>query len=643
VYDFRRKKPRLIQGQGENTDKALRLAFHQGVSLKRTQAFKVAAEFYAAFDQLDGSHPWMEVIADGYVPYRVRELGAGDIAYFNFVLAKEMGLISVDHPHEMTSELKSKLIETFSLQIINEYDELTKRRINPATIKPNKFMASRYLQLQHTNKQGKTSGDGRGIWNGIVEHRGRIWDVSSRGTGVTCLAPGAVEANRPLKTGAGTFGYGCGQAELDELYGAAILAETMHLQGIHTERILCIVDLGRGVGIGVRAAPNLLRPAHIFMYLKQNRLEDLKKSVDYFIDRQIKNEQWKGRTKGPGRYDDLVTEIGRSYAEFTAKLDIDYVFAWLDWDGDNVLAEAGIIDYGSVRQFGLRHDRYRYDDVERFSTNLNEQRLKARLMVQVFAQIADYLKTGKKKPLKTFSKHPAVVNFNKIFSHYRAHRLLYRMGFNTGQRENILKQPRLFEQFDREFSYFEKAKVSGKIEKVADGVNHPPLFNMRMVLKELPEFYLKNGFEGQNMKDSEFYRAIVSSFAKQRDIKLRSKHVQHIQSFQRLYKQVITIAAGSQKPSQILRGLSERAKILNREDRITGNALIQIVFELINQVKKGMSHSQVQSLIDQLIFSHLGMPEIAISRFYERKPRLLVRPDVYVKLMNFVSEYGEDI
>jgi hypothetical protein len=615
----------------------------EGVSLKRAQATKTASDFYVAFEQLDGSHPWMDVISDGHVPYRVRELRTGEIAYFNFALAKEMGLIPANHPHEITEGLQNKLIETFSIQIINEYDELTKRRIDPSTIKPKKYMASRYLQLQHSNKQGKTSGDGRGIWNGIVEHRGRVWDVSSRGTGVTCLAPGAVQANRPLKTGAGTFGYGCGMAEIDELYGAAISAESMHLQGISTERVLCIIDLGRGYGIGVRAAPNLLRPAHIFLYLKQNRLEDLRKSVDYFIDRQMKNGVWKSKAKGVSKYDDLAAEIGRSFAEFTAKLDIDYIFAWLDWDGDNVLADAGIIDYGSVRQFGLRHDQYRYDDVERFSTNLNEQRLKARLMVQVFVQIADYLKTGKKKPLKSFAKHSIVLNFNQQFSHYRSHRLLYRMGFNQSQRENILKNPRLFEQFDREYSYFEKAKISGKIEKVADGVNHPALFNMRAILKDLPEYFLKNGFEYQQMKETEFYKTILSSFAKQQDAQLRSKHVQHIQNFQRLYKQLVRAAAGTQKPTAILRGLTERARLTNREDRITGNALIQIVFEIMNQVKRGMSHSQVQGLIDQLVCSHLGLPEVQASRFYERKPHHLASPDVYLKLMNFVSEYGEDI
>jgi hypothetical protein len=378
------------------------------------------------------------------------------------------------------------------------------------------------------------------------------------------------------------------------------------------------------------------------MYLKQNRLEDLKKSVDYFIDRQAQNGVWKSKSKGAAKYDELAMEMGRSFAEFTAKLDMDYIFAWLDWDGDNVLADVGIIDYGSVRQFGLRHDQYRYDDVERFSTNLNEQRLKARLMVQVFVQIADYLKTGKKKPLKSFAKHPVLANFNKQFSHYRAHRLLYRMGFNQAQRENILKHPKLFEQFDREYSYFERAKISGKMEKVADGVNHPALFNMRTILKDLPEYYLKNGFDQHSMKDTEFYKTIVSGFAKQRDTQMRPKHAERIQSFQRLYKQLVSAAAGNQKPAVILRGLQERAAILNREDRITGNALIQIVFEIINQVKRGMPHAQVQSLIDNLVAAHLGMPEVGASRFYEKKARP-VPPDVYTKLMNFVSEYGEDI
>lgn len=600
-------------------------------------------ESYPAFMNLDGQHPWMKVVPEGFVPYRVRELGVGEITYFNFVLAKEMGLIHADHPHTLTSNLKETLLRTFSLQIINEYDELSKKKIDPSTIKPHKYMASRYLQLQHPNKKGKTSGDGRGIWNGTINHRGKIWDVSSRGTGVTRLAPGAVEANKPLKTGGTQFGYGCGQAETDELYGAAIMAEIMHLQGIATERVLCVIDLGRGFGIGVRAAPNLLRPAHLFMYLKQDRWEDLKKATDYLIQRQIQNNEWKIRSRSPMCYDDMCEEICKSFADFTARLDIDYIFAWLDWDGDNVLTNAGIIDYGSVRQFGIRHDRYRYDDFERFSTNLNEQRLKAKLIVQVFVQMVDYIKTKKKKPLKDFAKHPVVQKFNTLFSASRANRLLYRMGFNEQQRGLILKEKGLFEAFDREFCYFERSKVSGALQKVADGINHPPLFNMRSILRELPAFLLTRQPNDHLMSDEVFFKTILSVFAKARDTRIRPKHRGHIQNFQRLYLKMVEAAAAKRKPSQILEGINQRSRQLNREDRITGNALIQIVEEILTATRKGLPMSEIQLIIDQLILAHMGLPEINVSRYFDRRPRAVVRIDLISRLMNLVERHCQDI
>jgi uncharacterized protein YdiU (UPF0061 family) len=420
------------------------------------------------------------------------------------------------------------------------------------------------------------------------------------------------------------------------------LAEVLHLQGIPTERVLCIIDHGKGYGVGVRAAHNLLRPAHLFLYLKQNRYNELKKGVDYFIQRQIRNGKWTCKSRFPQKYDDLADEVSRSFAQFTAQLDIDYIFAWLDWDGDNVLMEAGIIDYGSVRQFGIRHDRYRYDDVERFSTNLNEQRLKARLIVQVFAQLADFLKTGKRKQLKEFSKHPAVVKFNEHFAHFRADRILYRMGFNETQRANILKENGLFAKFDREFCYFERSKISGSTKKVADGINHPALFNLRPVLRSLPEHILKNGMDNV-MNEEVFFKSTLSVFAKQHDTKIRDKHRTHIQSFQKLYGLLLQAAAGKQKVQKILPGIVERSRQLNRSARITGNALIQIVHELVRQVEKGLPPSDVQKLIDQLVYTHVGMPEVDKDRFYSSTPRAIHRPDVFNQFMNLVHEYKDDI
>nr|BFD64401.1 hypothetical protein BdHM001_30820 [Bdellovibrio sp. HM001] len=611
-----------------------------------TRKLQQLTNFYSSFDQLNGVHPWMDAVKDGFVSYRVRELNTGKVAYFNFILAKEMGLIPPDHPHQMSEELQQKLIETFSLQIINEYDELTQRRIDPATIRPHKYMATRYLQLQHSNKQGKTSGDGRGIWNGTVYHRGTTWDVSSRGTGVTCLAPGAVQAQKPLKTGGTEFGYGCGLAEIDELLGASILAEVMHLQGIGTERMLCVIDLGKGYGIGVRAARNLIRPAHLFLYLKQERWDNLKAATDYMIDRQIDNKVWDIKAKGSGRYDEMLIEISKSFGEFTAILDTDYIFAWLDWDGDNVLADAGIIDYGSVRQFGIRHDKYRYDDVERFSTNLNEQKQKARLIVQVFAQMADYLKTKKKKPLRDFAQHSAVLNFNRVFDQKRAERLLYRMGFNETQRSHIMAKDGLFERFDKEFSFFERAKVSGNTEKVADGVNHPALYNMRTLMKDYPRFLMESPlpFEKRWMTENTFFKTVLSGFAKSRDARMGEKQRRHIEAFQRVYRELVETAAGRNKPEHILKGICERAEKLNSDKRITGNALIEMVEEIITEKKKGLPMEQIQKIVDKLVYEQNGMPEIPVSRFYrDQLATPAVKMDLYAKLLSLVEEHKESI
>ncbi len=596
---------------------------------------------YLKFNNLDGQHPWAKAVSDGAVTYRVRELEQGTVAYFNFVLAKEMGLIPENHPHQMNPQLEKKIIETFSIQIINEYDELSKKRYPERTIKPHRYMATRYLQLQHQNKQGKTSGDGRGIWNGTVSTKGTTWDVSSRGTGVTCLAPGAVAAQRPLKTGGTEFGYGCGLAEIDELVGSAIMAESFHLQGINTERVLCVIDLGKDVGIGVRASKNLIRPAHLFRLLKMEQHADLKSAFDYFIDRQLQNKDWVMIAKNKSVYDLALDKIGNSFAEFCAQLDIDYVFAWLDWDGDNVLINAGIIDYGSVRQFGSRHDEYRYDDIERFSTNLNEQRSKARLIVQVFAQLVDYVKTGKKKPLKDFSKHPVVTGFNKRFAEARAERLLYRVGFCAEHRKAILAKPGLFEKFDKIYSHFERAKISGTKQKVSDGVNHFPLFNMRDFLREMPAHLLSNS---GLMPSKDLFKVMLSSFAKNRDTRMSPKHDRMIRDLQRIYSSLVEVGTKKLSLKLALEKMKERTLILNSEKRLTGNALINIVEYILEEKRKGLSNQNIQRVIDRLVTEHLDMPEVNLSKYYKkefRKP--LVSAQIIQHIQNIVLEFKDDI
>src|SRR5688500_16222469 len=152
---------------------------------------------YEGFEQLDGSHPWRKVSPDGYVDYRARIRTGGSVVYFNFDLAREMRLIPANHADRVTPALEKVILETFSLQIINEYDVAAGEPIEPKLIKPGMYMATRYLQAQHKDKRGLTSGDGRAIWIGHLKAGRVTYDVSARGTGATCLSPGAQIADGP--------------------------------------------------------------------------------------------------------------------------------------------------------------------------------------------------------------------------------------------------------------------------------------------------------------------------------------------------------------------------------------------------------------------------------------------------------------
>ena len=180
---------------------------------------------YEKFKELDGTHPWREVSPDGYLDYHARYRPKGRVLYFNFPLAREMELITPDHPPIINKELEQAILETFSLQIINEYDLKLGTKYPIETVKPRPFMATRYLQTQHRNKQGKTSGDGRSIWNGYLRTSNLIFDISSRGTGATILSPGAQKSDGAVKTGDESFGYSSGLAELDEMLGSAVMSE----------------------------------------------------------------------------------------------------------------------------------------------------------------------------------------------------------------------------------------------------------------------------------------------------------------------------------------------------------------------------------------------------------------------------------
>ena len=566
---------------------------------------------YEKFKEVDGTHPWRNVSPDGYVDYRARYRPHGRVVYFNFPLAREMGLVPPDHALNINKELEQVILDTFSLQIINEYDIEKGTKFPPESIRPNPYMATRYLQTQHRNRQGKTSGDGRSIWNGYLKSERLIFDISSRGTGATILSPGAQHANGAIATGDFTRGYSSGLAELDEMLGSAVMSEIFYRQGIPTERCLTVIAYPDGTAIGVRTAPNLIRPAHIFRYLKQGRHEELKASVDYFIDREVENGIWQMPDDPKLRYTTALDYFARSYAKLAALLEEEYIFNWLSWDGDNMLASGAVLDYGSIRQFAAKHDKYRFLDVDRYSASLAEQRGWARTLVQVFSQTMDFIETGAKQKLDSFKNAKCLAVFDKAFAEERDQRMLWRIGFTREQICYLMHNAQQeIRDFDRTLSYFEDRKVAKGVEKLPDGFTHSPVFLIRNLLRHLPAYYVAQSITpaddaGAYMPDEIFLRTMAASYVGRKDLQLTPTRSAHVRNFQESYLKLVAALGGPM--DMVLKTLQERSAVINHRHRITGDAVTWIIEEVI-AMKGKIKIDGLQEAIDAFIDSQILIP-----------------------------------
>ena len=563
---------------------------------------------YDRFRLINGNHDFQKAVPEGAVEYSVCLRNGGKLAYFNYDLAKEMGLIAGDHPQKMNQKLSQTVLDTFGIQIINEYDVMNNTPIPKKTIKPNKYMATRYLQSQHPDKTGRTSGDGRSIWNGQISYRGTTWDVSSCGTGATCLSPATAIEKIFFKTGDPFVNYGCGYADILDGISAALLSEIFYRNGIATERTLAVIEYQKGFSINVRAGTNLLRPSHLFRYLKQGDLEGLRTAVDYFIDRQGSNGHWPKHLSRKKSYAYLAEYMARRFAQATARFESDYLFVWLDWDGDNILMDGGIIDYGSIRQFGLYHHEYRFDDTDRWSTTIPEQKRKARYIVQTLIQMSDFLVRGKKNPIQNFTRHKLLKVFDQEFEHNLYRHLLYKIGFNESHREYLFKEQQdLIKKFKEVFSYFEKAKSNRGPHNVLDGQTWDAIYCMRDILRELPaHLFEKNSI----MTPEEFMETIASSYANKRDRRLHEAKTRKIQEFQKRYMALVRQTAKTFEKTErkILLELGMRASIINQYDRITGNSILEVTDRVLRE-RKRLSFDGMQKVIQDFIHYQKMRPD----------------------------------
>jgi hypothetical protein len=555
-------------------------------------------EPYSAFARIDGRHPFRDAVPGGHVDYRARRRRGGEVAFFNYGLAREMGLIAAGHPNAMNPALRRALLDAFALVIVNEYDLAHGVRIPPRELLPHPYMATRYLQLQHPGRRGTTSGDGRSVWNGTLRHAGVSWDISSCGTGVTCLCPATAQTKRFYKTGSRTASYGCGTASVEEGLAAAVMSEVLNRNGIPTERVLAVIALPGGFAVNVRAARNLLRPSHLFAPLKQNDLKRLKSAVDYAIARERKNGALPpARTAAEG-YRTFAEAAARAFGRAAAIFEREYVFCWLDWDGDNVLLDGSIVDYGSVRQFGLYHREYRFDDGPRWSTTIPEQKAKARTIVRCFAQITQALIEGRRAPLAAFAQDPLLRVFDAAFAETRDRLLLRRAGFDAKTESLLLARARpLVKRFDRAHRWFETARSARGPVKVPDGISWNAVYSTRDLLRELPRIFARHP---KPVATDIVLDIAASSYATRADRRPTPTKRRRAREFQTAYLALARRAArltGRPMPA-VLADAAARSSTINAYARITGDAIAHAAARLA-RARKTLGPDGLFEVIDR--------------------------------------------
>lgn len=566
---------------------------------------------YERLRTLDGSHPYRDAVPGGCVLYDARRVRGSRVVYFNFALAREMGILGPRHPARMTARLQQALVDTFSLSIVNEHDLLRGRRIPARDRLHRRYMATRYLQLQHPGRRGLTSGDGRSIWNGVVRHGGVTWDVTSCGTGVTRLCPATAREGRFFATGNWLSDYGCGTASIEEGLAAALMSEAFSRNGIATERILAVLELTNGFAITVRAGRNLLRPSHLFMWLKQGDRERLAAAADYLIARQTEQGELRA-ARGGARYRRLAEHAAITFARAAAIFESQYIFCWLDWDGDNILTDGGIIDYGSVRQFGLYHRGYRFDDGPRWSTTLPQQRRKARAIVQCFAQIRDFLVTGRRRPLRSFAHDPVLKRFDREFERTKDRLLLRDIGFPPDVARRIARTARpLVGTFRRAHAYFERCRSARGPRRVEDGISWNAVFSTRDMLRELPA---RLRARWGPISAREILSLGYSTYASVRDRRPTAHRRRLASRFQRSYLALVERAARGHRSSisSFLAEIARRSAVLNRFDRITGDSVIYAA-DLLTRDRRALGPDGLWTVLDRFVRHQTLVPEIRAS------------------------------
>ena len=146
--------------------------------------------------------------------------------------------------------------------------------------------------------------------------------------------------------------------------------------------------------------------------------------------------------------------------------------------------------------------------------------------------------------------------------------------------------------------------------------------------------------ESAYMPDDLFLRVMAASYVGKRDLQLTPSRCAHVKNFQQCYLRLI--AALGEPIDESLKTLQERSAIINHRHRLTGDALVYIIEEVIAITGKINVHG-LQEALDAFIDSQVLVP----GRWQPVAPEQLkpknLKSRLLVTIQENLEEYKESI
>lgn len=279
----------------------------------------LVAAAWAQHDMTDKTFP------EFYEEVALRPIEGSRLLYFNWELAREMGLPGLPRDNRMTRELAERILREYGVHTAAPDDPRRSGRVGYATRYDDAFGGL---------------GDGRSVW--LTPHRhpttGELFDITLKGSGPTPFADPTVPQvwNRD------------GKMLLKHAIWETVASRALIANGVRAHDVLAIIETPEGFQtFGKNAKPSptsimvrvgtLFRPGHFRAF--DGQPDKMGKLVDYFSDRY--------GIKGPNKAEELLRfharESGKRVAGWN---DLWMVHGALSWG--NITMDRTSIDLTSA-------------------------------------------------------------------------------------------------------------------------------------------------------------------------------------------------------------------------------------------------------------------------------------------------------